>query len=80
MYCKYFRQSHCILAERIPGNTNIAPVTAHHIARQNFTINFEAGPLKKYTFAYIIYTFIIEKYVITVKIDHDYVKTLWSFH
>jgi len=42
----HLRQSQCILAVRIPGNTNIAPVTAHHKARKNFTINFEAGPLK----------------------------------
>lgn len=48
-YFKYnnFRQSQCIFAVRIPGNTNIAPVTAHHKARQNLTINFDAGPLKK---------------------------------
>lgn len=42
----YLRQSQCIFAVRIPGNMNMAPVTAHHMARQNLTINFDAGPLK----------------------------------
>lgn len=42
----YLIQSQCILAVRIPGKTNIAPVTAHQIAKQNFKINLDAGPLK----------------------------------
>lgn len=67
---------------RIPGNTNIAPVNAHHKARKNLTINLDAGPLKK---IYIyMYTFMKLKYfvllIFTEKIGHGCVKTQLSFH
>lgn len=39
-------RSQCILAIRRPGNVNSAPSKAPHNARDNFMINFDAGPLK----------------------------------
>lgn len=75
----YLRQSQCIFAVRIPGNMNMAPVTAHHIARQNLTINFDAGPLK---YAKSIHKIInsLGKMLITEKIGHGCTKILLSFH
>ena len=42
----YFRASHCILAILSPGNVNKAPIELHHTAIQNFSTNFDAGPLE----------------------------------
>lgn len=44
---QYFNESQCIRAIRRPGNVKIAPRTPHDTAIQNFTIIFDAGPLKK---------------------------------
>ena len=42
----YFRASHCILAILSPGNVKRAPIELHQTAMQNFSTNFDAGPLE----------------------------------
>lgn len=44
---QYFSESQCIRAIRRPGNVKMAPRIPHDTAIQNFTIIFEAGPLKE---------------------------------
>lgn len=43
---QYFNESQCIRAMRKPGNVKMAPKTPHDTAIQNFTMIFDAGPLK----------------------------------
>lgn len=43
---QYLSESQCIRAIRKPGNVKIAPKIPQETAIQNFTIIFEAGPLK----------------------------------
>lgn len=43
---QYFNESQCIRAIRRPGNVKMAPRIPHDTAIQNFTIIFDAGPLK----------------------------------